>query len=78
MKMKADDAALERQAKTYAAVTTFCLMQANCRALVLWGFTDRESWIPGFFKGFGAALIFDRLYNPKPAYEAMLRALSIH
>jgi hypothetical protein len=41
----------------------------------MWGFTDKYSWIPGFFSGFGDALIFDVNYQPKPAYSAMLSAL---
>jgi len=35
-------------------------------------FTDRYSWIPGFFPGYGAALIFDENYQAKPAYDALL------
>ena len=40
------------------------------------GFTDKSSWIPIFFKGSGAALIFDEQYNPKPAYAALREELS--
>jgi endo-1,4-beta-xylanase len=43
---------------------------------VLWGFTDKSSWIPYFVKGAGAALIFDEQYKPKPAYEALSEELS--
>jgi endo-1,4-beta-xylanase len=53
----------------------FCLSQPNIKALVLWGFTDKSSWIPIFVKGAGAALIFDEQYKPKPAYEALSEEL---
>ncbi|MEM2029204.1 MAG: endo-1,4-beta-xylanase [Candidatus Bathyarchaeia archaeon] len=35
---------------------------------MMWGFTDKYSWIPIYFSGYGAALIFDESYMPKPAY----------
>lgn len=52
-----------------------CLMADNCTAVTLWGFTDRHSWIPGFFPGYGDALILDAVYEPKPAFFAILDAL---
>jgi endo-1,4-beta-xylanase len=59
------------QATTYADILGFCLTQSNCRALVTWGFTDKYSWIPGWYAGFGDSLPFDASYQPKPAYRAM-------
>ena len=44
-------------------------------SIVTWGFTDKHSWVPGFFSGEGAALPFDENYNKKPAYEAIRAAL---
>jgi endo-1,4-beta-xylanase len=66
---------LQEQALAYRDVVEFCLSQPNVKTLVMWGFTDKYSWIPGFFSGFGDALIFDANYQPKPAYTAMLSAL---
>ncbi|HEV2667638.1 MAG TPA: endo-1,4-beta-xylanase, partial [Blastocatellia bacterium] len=66
---------LNEQALAYRDVVEFCLSQPNVKTLVTWGFTDKYSWIPGFFSGFGDALIFDMNYQPKPAYSAMLSAL---
>jgi endo-1,4-beta-xylanase len=67
---------LRFQADTYADVTRLCLDLPNCKAILTWGFTDRHSWIPGFFSGYGAALPFDEDYTPKPAYEAIAAALA--
>jgi endo-1,4-beta-xylanase len=66
---------LQTQAESYREVADFCLQQPNCRALLMWGFTDRYSWVPGFFSGMGDALIFDANYQPKPAYQSLQTTL---
>ena len=71
----ATDLMIENQAKMYKKVTETCLALPNCKAIVTWGFTDKHSWVPGFFSGEGAALPFDENYNKKPAYEAIRAAL---
>jgi endo-1,4-beta-xylanase len=63
------------QAVVYRNVLDACLEQDACTALVTWGLTDRHSWVPGFFEGYGAALLFDAEYEPKLAYEVMLDGL---
>lgn len=67
--------AATRQAAVYRDVADFCLRQPNCKALVLWGFTDKHSWIPQVFPGAGDALIFDADYRPKPAYATLQQSL---
>src|SRR5215468_9710677 len=62
---------LSEQALAYSDAVQFCLSQPNVKTLVTWGFTDKYSWIPGFFSGFGDAQIFDANYQPKPAYFAI-------
>jgi cellulose 1,4-beta-cellobiosidase len=66
---------LQDQALAYGDAVTFCLNEPNCAALVSWGFTDKFSWVPGTFSGFGDALMFDMSYQPKPAYTAMQTVL---
>ncbi|HWC78032.1 MAG TPA: endo-1,4-beta-xylanase [Blastocatellia bacterium] len=66
---------LQQQADAYRDATGFCLSESNCKALLTWGFTDRHSWIPGFFAGWGDGLIFDQSYQPKPAYHAIREVL---
>jgi endo-1,4-beta-xylanase len=68
-------AALQQQAATYKDILNFCLSQPNCKAILTWGFTDRHSWIPGFFQGTGEALLFDVNYQAKPAYTAIQEVL---
>lgn len=71
----ADAAALAKQAERYRGAMQACLSAPNCTAFVLWGLTDAHSWIPYFYPDWGAALIFDEDYAPKPAYHALLEAL---
>lgn len=66
---------LNNQATVYRNILTTCLAQPACKALQMWGFTDSHSWIPKTFTGYGAALVFDENYNPKPAYAALQSGL---
>jgi endo-1,4-beta-xylanase len=68
-------ASLSAQAKLYGEITAICVQQPACKLVQTWGFTDKHSWVPGFFKGEGWALPWDADYRKKPAYEAMLKAL---
>jgi endo-1,4-beta-xylanase len=68
---------LQREAEIYRGVVRACLQSPGCTAIQTWGFTDRYSWIGSHTKGKrGAALLFDRAYHPKPAYDAVLQELS--
>lgn len=73
---QATEEKLARQASIHRDMLRVCLAAENCRAFVFWGFTDRHSWIPRYFPGWGAALPFDEAYRPKPAYRALIEALS--
>lgn len=69
-------ALLEQQAQFYGDVVAACRAVRRCRTIVTWGFTDKYSWIPSFMPGRDDALPFDRMYEPKPAYFAIRRALT--
>jgi hypothetical protein len=62
---------LTNQATIYRNVLNRCLAQSACKALQMWGFTDKYSWVPNTFSGQGGALIFDENYNAKLAYYAL-------
>lgn len=72
---KAEPADLELQAKIYGEAVGACVRFKQCTSVQTWGFTDRYSWIPGRYRGLGAALPFDAAYKPKPAYDAIAGAL---
>ncbi len=69
-------ASLNAQAKLYGELMTMCVQQPRCKVFQTWGFTDKYSWIPGAFPGWGWALPFDDTYQKKPAYTAISDALS--
>jgi len=47
-----------------------------CKLVQTWGFTDKQSWIEGFYPGYGWALGWDSNYQKKPAYGSMSNAQS--
>jgi endo-1,4-beta-xylanase len=68
---------LTRQANIYRAIVRACLNRPGCTAIQTWGFTDKYSWIGSHSRGTrGLALPFDRAYQPKAAYRAVLEELS--
>jgi endo-1,4-beta-xylanase len=66
---------LAAQAKVYQDMMQVCLDAENCTAFLLWGVTDRYSWIPRLFNKPDAPLIFDESGQPKPAYKALKELL---
>jgi endo-1,4-beta-xylanase len=69
---------LHRQAEIYLAVTHACLQNPGCTAIQTWGFTDKYSWIGSHSHGTqGEALLFDRSYKPKPAYDALVAEIAV-
>ena len=67
---------LKTQADRYEAIFQMALGAKNCHGVQMWGLTDRHSWIPGFSRNRGAALLLDADYNQKPAYVAVRDVLS--
>ena len=57
---------LTAQAKLYGEITTLCVDQPACKLIQTWGFTDKHSWIPGFYKGQGWALLWDANIRRSP------------
>lgn len=66
---------LKQQAEIYGDMLGVCLSAANCKAFVVWGLTDRYSWIPQYFGVADAPLPFDENFQPKPAYYALMDVL---
>jgi endo-1,4-beta-xylanase len=68
---------LQMQANIYRQIAQACLAHPGCTAIQTWGFTDKYSWIGSHSKKTrGAALLFDRNYQPKPAYQTLRDVLT--
>lgn len=68
--------ALANQARVYQSVASACAHTPQCTALITWGFTDAETWIPKEFPGFGSPLVLDEKYRPKPAFYGLFQGLA--
>lgn len=66
---------LEEQARVYGQTIEACLAQ-GVASFTMWGFTDAHSWIPRRTGRDDAPLPFDAAYQPKPAYHALVQALT--
>ncbi|WP_460493514.1 endo-1,4-beta-xylanase [Dactylosporangium cerinum] len=73
--LPADTAELTQQASDYRAVVGACAAVAGCTGVTTWGVGEVDSWIPAFFPGYGAALLFDEQWRARPAYTAVVEAL---
>jgi endo-1,4-beta-xylanase len=76
IQLPASSANLQTQASEFATVVSDCRAVSACPGVTQWAVGDADSWIPGAFKGFGAATMFDQNYKPKPAFNSVITALS--
>ncbi len=67
---------LAAQATVYSNTMEACRAQSRCKAVTTWGVSDKYSWIPGQFPGFGRGLLFDLNFQPKPAYTSLRDVLA--
>jgi endo-1,4-beta-xylanase len=77
MLMPPDNAKLQAQANGYNTLLQGCLLASDCTSFVVWGYTDKYSWVPGFFEGEGAANLLDENFAAKPAYDAAIATLRL-
>ena len=64
------------QAKDYAQILRIALNnKSSVTSFVVWGVSDKYSWIPNNNPGEGDALLFDVNYNAKPAYDSVVAVL---
>jgi len=75
-----NDNLAQLQAKRYAEIINAykSAVPENLRyGITFWDYTDKYSWIPRFYKTFDWPCIYDSLLKRKPAYDAVLDAISI-
>ncbi|MGW2521759.1 endo-1,4-beta-xylanase [Streptomyces sp. NPDC001617] len=74
--LPASAAELAQQSTDYKTASENCLGVARCAGITTWGITDKYSWVPGTFSGYGAALPYDENYAAKPAYTGLSNGLN--
>lgn len=77
MIMPTDTVKLQAQAQGYSVLLAGCLLARRCNSFTVWGFTDKYSWVPGFFEGQGAANLLDESFGAKPAYRELQAVLAL-
>ena len=65
------------QVGSFNTLLQACLLTRHCVRFTLWGFTDKYSWVPGFFTGQGSATPLDENFQPKPAYRGLQQVLAV-
>lgn len=62
---------LQAAAANFSVLLQACLADRHCLSFTVWGFTDKHSWVPGWFGNEGLATIYDENYQPKRAYQQL-------
>lgn len=72
---KSDPKVLAAQAQFYFDIVGMCMKFSACKKVSIWGVTDKYSWIPKAFPGYGTALPFDEDGKDKAAVAKIFEAL---
>ena len=72
-----DNLATFAQPEEFSQMMKACLAVRQCISFTVWGFTDADSWVPGFFTGEGYATIYDVKQQPKLAYTELQTDLEL-
>lgn len=66
------------QLDIYMDIMKAALNEKNTASIIFWGYTDRLSWVPRFFGGYGSACPFDKNDKPKPVFKEMVELMRKH
>jgi len=67
---------LDQQKSEYETVIAACVAVSGCVGMTVWDFTDKYSWVPSTFSGYGAACPYDSNLVKKPAFDGIVAGLS--
>ena len=70
---RADDYA-QTQIDIWRSLMKLAVEEPNVESFIVWGISDKNSWIPAWKPGYGDALLFDKKFQPKPVYYELLKA----
>ncbi|BCR82711.1 putative endo-1,4-beta-xylanase [Aspergillus chevalieri] len=75
MEMPSSSDKLSQQSTDYASLVGACAETEGCVGITIWDWTDKYSWVPDTFSGYGDACPWDEKYEKKQAYDGILNAL---
>ncbi|MFG2039978.1 endo-1,4-beta-xylanase [Dactylosporangium sp. NPDC048998] len=63
----------QASAYNYHVLLQACLLNRHCLSFTVWGFTDKYSWIPNWFKNppEGSGCLWDAAYQPKKSLRTV-------
>ena len=71
-------AKLQQQKDDYEKVVRACRNVPRCIGITIWDYTDKYSWVEGWFDGEGAALPWDAVCFPfAPLYRGRRRFIFV-
>ena len=66
-----DESEIKKQTDIYTALVDIAKTEPNVKTFIVWGLSDRDTWVPGTFPGYGNPCIYDNAMNKKPLYQAI-------
>nr|AGG68962.1 XynA [Humicola insolens] len=76
LKTPATEENLALQREAYKNVVGACVQVCGCVGVTIWDFYDPFSWVPYFFEGEGAPLLWFEDFSKHPAYYGVVEALT--
>ncbi len=64
----------QTQVDIWRSLMKLAVEEPNVESFIVWGVSDKNSWIPAWKPGYGDALLFDKNFKPKPVYAELLKA----
>ncbi|KAL6228639.1 hypothetical protein BDW75DRAFT_251133 [Aspergillus navahoensis] len=68
---------LAQQSTDFRNLVGSCVDTVGCVGFTIWDWTDKYSWVPSTFSGYGAALPWDENLAKKPAYDGLLAGMGV-
>ncbi|KAL2826208.1 glycoside hydrolase superfamily [Aspergillus cavernicola] len=68
---------LAQQSTDFQNLVQSCVETIGCVGFTIWDWTDKYSWVPSVFSGYGAALPWDENFVKKPAYDGLLKGMGV-
>lgn len=76
VKLPLDAQKIAAQDQIYETLGSVARTEPNAKSVILWGLSDKGSWIPRAFPGYGSANVYDKDMKEKSALKALVKGIS--